>query len=300
MRVYSPSQTTAFMDNPVYWELCYREGWHPITLGYPDRALVAGGGFSEGVLSHYRQLLSYGGVLTGEPYPSQLHGDLAAEYIKDRLARLESKRFQWKDEADPSDLAKQVKVAVERYIAQDPLPKGWLFAVEPSYKDFGNARPDLILRSPLLTPADIKFKQTLDEDRRAQAVSEYAYSWQFMHYVWATAGFYGEPCQNSCLILVRMRPFNVWVEFFPVDPELQLIWFVSARSAWAVMAAMDGYPEDLLALIAEYAAKGQGIPPWHTFKWYGRYGRDAMAGAILDYKLDEGLMTQSYIKMGKA
>ena len=293
MKVYSPSQTTAFMDNPMYRELCYIDGWHPITLGYPDRALVAGAGFNEGALAHYRTQLGADPMDTSP-------GGVAEEYIKDRLARLEQQGFQWKEDADPGDLAKSVKIAVERYIAQDPLPKEWLVAVEPSYTEFGNARPDIVLRSPFLTPADVKFKQTLDEDRRAQAISEYAYSWQFMHYVWATAGFYGEPCRNSCLILVRMRPFNVWVEFFPVDPELQLIWYVSARSAWAVMAAMDGYPEDLLALIAEYAVKGQGIPPWHTFKWYGRYGRDAMAGAILDYKLDEGLMTQSYIKMGKA
>jgi hypothetical protein len=96
--------------------------------------------------------------------------------------------------------------------------------------------------------------------------------------------------------LVRARPFRVWTEFFPVDPELLAIWLTSAKSVWAVMAAVDGYPEDLRDLIVEYDQKGQGIPPWLTFKWYGRYGRDPMAGAVIDHKLDEGLMTQSYIK----
>ena len=294
MRAYSPSQTIAFMENPMYREICYREGWHPITMGYPDRALVAGGGFNEGVLYHY-------GVRLDAETPSAFStvpvaSERAALYIKDRLAHIEKQGFQWKEDVDPGDLVKTVSVAVARYIDADPLPRSWLVAVEPTYTEHGYARPDLVLRSPHLTPLDIKFKLTLDEDRLAQTIAEYAYSWQFIHYVWATEQHYGEPVRNSGLILVRARPFKVWTEFFPVDPELLAIWLTSAKSVWAIMAAVDGYPDDVLRLIEDYGHAGQGIPPWLTFKWYGRYGRDAMAGAVLDHKLDEGLMTQSYIK----
>jgi hypothetical protein len=278
------------MENPFYRELCYREGWHPITMGYPDRALVAGAGFNEGVLSYYRDKLG-----SNIEAASNFGGE-ADRYIKDRLAHIEKQGFQWKEEADTGDLIKTVSVAVARYIAADPLPRSWLVAVEPTLTEYGRAKPDLVLRSPHLTPLDIKFKLTLDEDRLAQTIAEYAYGWQFMHYVWATEGHFQEPVRNSGLILVRARPFRVWTEFFPVDPELLAIWKASATTVWAIMAATDGYYDDLKALAAEYEAKGQGIPPWLTFKWYGRYGRDAMAGAVLDHKLDEGLMTQSYIK----
>jgi len=280
----------------MYREICYREGWHPITMGYPDRALVAGGGFNEGVLTYYRHQMDDLGSLV--PIKERACWE-AEQYIQDRLAHIEKQGFQWKEDVDPGDLVKTVSVAVGRYIDADPLPKSWLVAVEPTYTEHGNAKPDLVLRSPHLTPLDIKFKLTLDEDRLAQTIAEYAYSWQFMHYVWATEQHYGEPVRNSGLILVRARPFRIWTEFFPVDPELLAIWLTSAKSVWAVMAAVDGYREDLLALIAEYTAKGQGVPPWLTFKWYGRYGRDAMAGAVLDHKLDEGLMMQNYIQTGE-
>jgi len=270
----------------MYREIAYREGWHPITMGYPDRALVAGGGFNEGVLTYYEEQLKTDRPVAG-------CGDVAASYIKDRLAHIEKQGFQWKEDADTGDLGKTVSVAVARYIDADPLPRQWLVAVEPTYTEHGNARPDLVLRSPHLTPTDIKFKLTLDEDRLAQTIAEYAYSWQFMHYVWATEQHYGEPVRNSGLILVRARPFKIWTEFFPVDPELLAIWLASAKSVWAVMGAMDGDFVLLRELMEDFP---QGIPPWLTFKWYGRYGRDAMAGAVLDHKLDEGLMTQSYIK----
>ena len=294
--IYSPSQTTAFMDNPMYREICYREGWHPITMRYPDRALVAGGGFNEGVLWHYRGQADK--ELDPACYTPGVSAEMAVQYIKDRLAHIEKQGFQWKEDVDPGDLVKTVSVAVARYIDADPLPRPWLVAVEPYLKAQGYVKPDLVLRSPHLTPLDIKFKLTLDEDRLAQTIAEYSYSWQFMHYVWATEQHYGEPVRNSGLILVRARPFKVWTEFFPVDPELLEIWKTSAKSVWAVMAAVDGEPDDLLQLIADYRIRGLGFPPWLTFKWYGRYGRDPMTAAVLDHKLDEGLMQQSYIKTG--
>ena len=285
----------------MYRELCYREGWHPIQLGFPDRALVAGGGFNEGVLTHYGNCLVVGeGIQPSDPL------DAARRYIIDRLAHLEKQGFQWKDDCDVSDLAKTVSVAVERYIASDPLPREWLVAVDQDLgQEYGWARPDLVLKMgqppvSLLTPLDIKFKLTLDEDRVAQTQYEYSYSWQMLQYAWGVEGFYKEPVRNYGVIIVRARPFKIWTHFVPIDPELMEIWKSSARSLWAVMAAVDGYPEDLLTLIKDYqgmdAPEAHGIPPWLTFKWYGRYGRDPMAGAVLDFKLDEGLMTQSYIK----
>ncbi len=306
MRAYSPSQTANFMANPVVRDI-QKQGWVQSVAGYPQLALAAGGAYQEGISFYYRSRKA--GFPDGKLFAIDRSIYCVREALKEELEGLRLKGVTWKEDVFPSVVAlpdQMVRTFIKGMVS-DPIPPAWeILEVEPYWTDLGWCKPDLVVKteSGKIFPIDAKYKRQMDTDRLVQTLSEYAYSWQFFHYCWATCQKYGidfleDPATTHGLLLSVSRPHRVETHYFPVDPVLKRLWWMSAQSVWAVMAAMDGEPGDLLTLVGrpdEYPKSDHTpLPPWHTFLFHGRYGLDPYGEAVLYHKLDPFLMAQSYI-----
>ena len=307
MRAYSPSQTANFMENPVVRDI-KKQGWTPSTVGWPQLALTAGGAYQAGISSYYNARKvekPLGGLATIDWAVAA-----ARKALDDELTQLRTKGVTWKEDVYPQVIAlpDTMEKTMRKGFLTDPIPPSWeILEVEPYWTDLGWCKPDLVVKTDTgkVFPIDAKYKRQMDTDRLAQTLSEYMYSWQFMHYSWATCQKYGmdfleDPSTTHGLLLSVSRPHRVETHYFPVDPVLKRLWWMSAQSVWAVMAAMDGEPQDLLKLVNvdrvdASAGPYEPLPPWHTFLFHGRYGLDPYGEAVLYHKLDPYLMAQSYI-----
>jgi len=144
---------------------------------------------------------------------------------------------------------------------------------------------------------DAKVKLRLEKKEVAKELEKYAYSWQFMHYAWAAAQHYEEPVTDYFVMLVVLEPgFHIQLEHYTVNPELMLLWEQSAKSAWAVMAAMDGDPTDLQDMTDTLPGENpRPLYPWHNWEFFTRFGRREFADAFLRHRCHSHLMVESYI-----
>lgn len=280
MRVYSPSQTDSFMENPAVRRLKYIEKWRPRLIKNPDLARILGSAVSAGLAEYNRARRD------SLPLDPDAAGRVAAETARLDLKHLQSHGLTptGRETETARLLPERAYKAVTRYIAQDPIPLDWkIVAVEPILKDHGWARPDLVLRSPLgLVPLDYKTKLTLDEKYKERTLNEYRYSWAMLHYAWACEEVFKEPVASYYISLITVEPrFKVLLDPTIIDPEIMELWKTSARSVWAVMAMVD---------------RGE-LKPWHTFKFFDRFGKNEYADSLLLHKWHDHLMERDYIKL---
>ena len=300
MRVYSPSRTKSFLECPAEWRLELR-GWQPRAYGNKQLAGILGDAFHLAHAEFYRN----GGHTTA---PETLALDLpqiARFNVEQQLHQLEKQRFECDLKALDlrNALPLKAQTLVTRWLQQNPVPKEWqIVAVEHMLKDYGYCKIDLLVHPyPMdrLAVLDAKVKLRLEKKEFTKELEKFAYSWQFMHYAWAAEQHYEEPVQDYFVMMVVLEPsFQIVLEPYTINPELMQLWEQCARSAWAVMAAMDGEPGDLDALVwrgDDYGPYPQPLYPYHTWEWFTRYGRREYTDAFLRHRLHDHLMRQDYI-----
>ena len=272
MTIHSPSSTVAFMENPLVWWLYRVEGWVPRLVTRREVGLIAGGGFAAGMAAYYK-----GAIIEDALEITKLE-------LVTRLAEYANQ--PWHD--DVADLQETLPAmvcrAVGKYIEKDPLGEDMKVLGVEIYREDYDCKMDLELDTPLgLAFLDFKFSLRMDYKYVEQRLAETAYSWQFMHYAWAISQVYDRPCTQAYVCLVVADPFKIHLRPYPVSDELVALWYTSADSVWRVM---DG------VLAGTYK-------PWCPFKFYGRFGKDAYAEAVLSHRLHPHLMTSDYVQRGK-
>lgn len=298
MRPYSPTQTSSFMECPVNRDL-HKAGWVSSVYTYRESAMFAGSAMNDGMVIWYRgrNLLPKVQLIDSCVHAMQ-------EKLRIELKHTAELGITWKDDVSAQlvTLPDRMEKCIRKLLVNDPIPSTWqIMEHEPRWKEYGNCRPDIIVKTDTgkIFPIDFKFKIQLDKEKRSHALSEYAYSWQMMHYAWATAQRYECEVKTHGVFLITAAPFHGEPQYFPIDPQLMHLWFESAQSVWAVMACVDGEPKHLLERMGiDAPAVGPGekaLTPWHTFKFHTRYGLDPYGEAVLYHKLDPYLMAQSYV-----
>ena len=294
MRIYSPSQTTAFMACPTDRELSSIEKYVPIRLTRKEVGGIAGTAFAVGAEQYHKWLKETEHTIPGEGVTKEWVMSAGTAAIEELNDYLEAGCELSGDLADfQHSLPGLVMRGVRRYIDKAPIPKLWnLLFVEETIKEAGYCRPDLIFDlNGALGMADAKFKLRLDSRYKAQTIQEYLTSWQFYHYAWAAKLVQKRKCETMSLILVTLEPFEVKIETIPVEEEKMKLWEQSAEMVWMIMNAVDGNTEPLLDHLNHVGA----IYPWHTFKFFGRFGKESMSDAVLEYNLDPNVMRQGYV-----
>lgn len=296
MRVYSPSQTATFMENPVNRRLQYIEKWRPRQIGKKELSAILGGAVGAGLAEYNRTRRDNPGRLDAR----ELFAEVASKYAKAELARYQAQGFTFYERELPTvgRLPERAAKGVLKYIAQDPVPPSWeILSVEETRKAHGWARTDLTTRSPQgLTVIDYKTKLTLKEDYREKTLSEYRNAWAMLHYAWAESEVHGEHVPVYYIALIILEPqFTILFDPTFIAPEVMQMWRISARRVWAVMEACDTGSSEPIARVIEET----GGLEWHTFKFVNQFGADPYASAILVHKLDERLMERDYVRIGK-
>ena len=232
MRVYSPSQTTTWMQCPLKRALAYKEGWRPRVLGNREAAALLGLAVGAGVAGVYKGYYRAAAVAEANC--------VAGMGLED----YEKKGCRWADHAEGTAAAVPLRAskAVGKFIDAHPVPENWsVVAVEQSLPDHGHCRPDLIVRAPTaLAVIDWKTKLSLKADYRTRELERHRQSWQMFHYTWAVGERYQETVSRYYIGLIVCEPFSVELIPYDVAPEHATMWLQSARRIWAQM-----YMEDM-------------------------------------------------------
>lgn len=298
MKIYSPSQTTSFIDCPAEWRLD-RHGWRRKAYDNKELAAILGDAFHLAHGEYYR---------AGAPERTdELVEDLtqqARKKVVNELELLDSMGFECKlkslDLRNALPLKAQTLVA--RWLRANKVPRDWdIVSVEHMLTDYGYCKLDLTVRpKPVerLAILDAKVKLRLEKKDFARELDKFAFSWQFMHYTWAAQQHHEEPVKDYFVMMVVLEPgFHIELEHYTVDPELMQLWEQSAKACWAIMAAIEGDPHDLLALTRADEPVTQALYPWHGFDWFTRWGRRPMTDAFLRHRLHDHLMREEYINV---
>jgi hypothetical protein len=239
--VFSPSSTTTWKRCPILYQL-QREGIVARALGNRELTGALGSAYAQGLHVYYRGRQA--GVSVGEAPV-----DAALGYLKAQREawQSEGRRMPESMEAQSAALEPRAERAVRYTLAHDPVPPTWqIVAVEESLgPEYGNARPDLVVRDDMghVMPADHKLKLTL-----GRTASERSYKWerargdwrdsdQMYHYVWSLAQRYPvAPKYVIYFLELEPRPAPR-VEEFGVVSERVAAWVTAQRGAWGAMSA---------------------------------------------------------------
>lgn len=273
-KIYSPTQTQSWLDDPLKWYLTYHEGWRPRVLDKPAIARIIGAGVAAGAAMWYRSADQQGAIdAARKAVGTELAGLLALGHVVAPAV---------------GELAGRAPTLAEQGVAkltQFDLPSTWAVVdVERTLPDHGRCRIDVGVQTPHGPGVwDVKCTLASDDWKTFLARTEYEASWQLLHYVWSYGEVVGEPVTQYGVIYVPLEPKSQKPEMFTygVDPELLSLWELSARNVWGLMEAEE---------------TGYKPAPHCSFRFFGRYGRDSHTDAVLKYKLDPTLMEQGYVK----
>ena len=245
-------------------------------MGKPDRAAILGSGIHSGIFSYYgtKHL-----EIQAKGTPEEVAKATVDAEIKERQS-LQG----WLPGEEPTATPILAAKAVAKYIAKDPLPKGYVVHhIEATLPDSGSCRIDLGVESPYGQPEvwDLKTKQTLDNRYLNKTLDQFRYSWQMYHYVHFYGQFLGRPVHQFVIVLVVCDPFHIHVDPVPVDAELQHKWLNDAKSVWAIMEKME---------------KGE-LEAWQAPDHYTTFGRCPYWDACINSRLHEDLMEGNYVKI---
>lgn len=241
--VYSPTQTDAFAFCPRYREF-YVQGWQPRIA---DKAMVArwlGVAMAAGQEHYYKQRAT---LPTDAAY---------ATPVDAALATLEGLIGSFKgvggvvEESLLLGLSSAITRVFQNYPAIDPIPSNWqVIAVEQAFYEHGNARADLVVRTPQgLTVVDWKWKKELyvkqyetKDQARGRVLMEYDHSWSMYHYMWALQQTSTPPVAAEYYIgLGELTPKpRITLQGFPVTSNSLQNWAQNAKLLWDEMAQVD-------------------------------------------------------------
>ena len=232
MPVFSPSQTKTFAFCPRKWALD-RERWVTRLVEYPELAGVMGTAFAKS-MEQYNLAIQRIGSVPPTPYL----GSIIEAGVADSKAALDKIKMDGRaierisDREFADGIPGKIKKLVELYHKHNPYI-GWkIIAVEKTYEDHGNCRPDLLAESPRgdLVVIDYKVKIKLEAAWRQKTLRQYTDDWQMMHYAWAT----GATSYAICLVVLGPKPY-VESAPFAIHPQYRHIWGSDAQSIWAHM-----------------------------------------------------------------
>ena len=264
--VHSPTSTERYLTCPLLWKLS--KEWAPRALDKAALSRIVGSGVGVGV-AHYYQ--SNRAARHSAP-------DAGRAWVSAEMARLLGAGHTLSPEMgeDAQKLPEVVQKGIEKYIAQDPMPAEWIIqdieGVLPS-----GSRTDWVAVKPNgeKVVCDLKTKRTLDDRYIQSTLDEFRESWQQRHYLWEYSEDHQERVREYAIVLVRLSPFKIIVDPVSVDDESLEFWYQGAKGVWGLMDQ-------------EYL--------WMAASHRTRYGRCPMWRACLEYRLDEGLMAQEYIR----
>lgn len=282
MRVYSPSQTKAWLTCPVLRQLSNVERWRPRLAGKKELGGILGTAMHAG-LAVYHLSLKEG---TADAQQHSVAAGIAS--VRHELAKLSELGVvvRPEDQAQAGAIENRVKVGITRYINAAPIPTTWVIdGVEVNLGDrFGNCRLDLAVAGPLgAAVADLKVRLTLAPQYRQREIERYRTDWQFRHYVWAYSQFTGLPVHEYFVILVVLEPFKVEVIPFVVGPEDMAVWEGSAQTVWYRME--------------EEGDGSVSLPYQNLTNCVTNFGPCEMYRACHDCHYDEQLMSRDYVRV---
>lgn len=301
--VFSPSQTTDWLEDPTNWYLSRILGWKPKYLGKKHVAGILGTAFADGIAIYNnwviaeQKAVSPQTAVPGKEVAIKAAAKVAEQRARDDMAKVVAEgRSVYEGEAPSWEaLPERAATAVIKYCLADPVPPSWkLVHAELTMPDHGYCRIDAGYDTPLgPAVADYKTKVTLDARYENQTLAEYQFAWAMMHYTWSYGEYRQLPTRQFAILLLILEPKKRAPVFHPVivEPEHMAIWLSSARRVWRVMEGMR----------TGTALDPAGVPwfdgkPWVTFRFFTRFGRTDWADAVTTYKLDETLMRQGYVK----
>lgn len=279
LRVFSPSRTET-------WDSCHlkvelRE-WVPKVFAKRDLARYAGAAWAEGMAVLNR------GKLEGTTHPPALIAQTVLGAFTASVGILREAGVQI-EQQDIDDTCAMLLKTTEKYMADDPLvlARGWtVHDVELQLPEHGKSRIDWGGHDPynVLCQVDYKLKINLEQRWYDKTVAEYQHSWQMQHYCWAYGDYRGEHVSRYYICLVVMGPrYRCTLHQYEIDPELTQAWHASALQKWADMAAQ---------------ANKERVPDMAA-SHRTPFGDCEYKRACLEYKLDEDLMQQHYVKLPK-
>jgi PD-(D/E)XK nuclease superfamily protein len=286
MKRYSPSRTEDWLKCPLYRHL--KKEWTPRRIGTREMAAMLGKGFHAAMSAYNSQRrtgrpIGQGPVSDGGA--SVPYVPIAIQSIRMELQQAKE-RGCWVDERDKvteDALERRVTKAVERYIAEDPIPESWVVLdVERILPEWGDCIIDLAMDTPMgVVVIDYKTKLTWDAKYRDSDLTDYRDSEQRFHYSVAYADFIKRPVYAFYVCLVVLEPtFHVYLEPFLNEQESLDIWRQGRENAtWRVME------------MEENGEIGVGRAAIHRT----RFGYCDFYKACFEHKLDHQLMGRDYL-----
>ena len=276
MRIFSPSQTQAFLRCPYYWQMS-RE-WMPRTFSKMDLYAIRGSAVSVGLDAFNRgqgddEIIQ---AITNE--------------IKDEWEKKQMDSREWVDmrsvPLNAEDLLHHALLLVECYINQPPTAFE-VIESEYQFRKHGWARADVIGRLPRgqVVPVDYKCKDApASQWLRQKIIGDFANAWQLLHYCWATSEEFNVECLDyGILLLWYSKTPKVEYVGYTVDPERLSIWLDSATRVWREMTDIrDG--RKTLYEVADHDTK---------------FGPCPFKRACLEYNRDLSYMEEHYIQIGR-
>lgn len=268
--VYSPSQTEVYGSCPLKRTLSYA-GWVSRGVGKRDLAAILGTAVTVG-LEEYNRCRRYGDrrIAPADAARNQAIASLA-------VLPSQGRRIEDWDQSQANSIERRAGLAVERYIAADPIPPEWPILAVEGWLPSGQARPDLVVddgRGPCAI--DYKTKLTLKSEYESREMARWATSWQLYHYSWELKADH----YYICLIVLEPK-FRTQLIPFEIHPETMRLWETSARTRWKDMADEDD---------------GRRQPAMAT-QHGNEYGPCEFVGACFGCRLDPEKMREDYVQV---
>lgn len=276
MRVFSPSQTKAYLACPYAW-LLSRE-WMPRTFSKMEVYGARGAGVSIG-------LDEYNRGRSDDEIAEAIIGEVRSEWERNQLDSRE-----WSDmrTTPPTmdDITHQALTLVEAYV-NDPPVAFEVAETEYIFRDHGWARADILGRLPRgnIAPIDYKVKDSTSAPWLRQAIiNDWKNDWQLMHYCWAVSEEFDIECLEYGICILWYAP-NPKIEYVPytIHPDRMANWIESAQRVWERMEAIK---------------EGRDIPT-EVASHKTQFGPCIFQRACLEYNRDPELMEDFYIYKGK-
>lgn len=242
MKIYSPTQTDAFAFCPQYREW-YKQGWQPRIADKPMIARWLGVAMAVGQEHYYSERAKLSAAST---YTTSAEASLAS--LEGLVATFRGVGGVV-EESLLMGLPSAITKVFQTYPDLDPIPANWeIVAVEHAFTEYGNARADLLVRTPSgLTVVDWKWKRELyvksgetRDQARGRTLMEYDHFWNMYHYVWALQQTATEPVALEYYIgLGELSPRKVTLQKFQVSPKEIDVWVQDAKTLWWEMGQVD-------------------------------------------------------------
>lgn len=290
MKVYSPFQSSLWLECPIKRILVARERWVPREIAHVDMAAMLGLAVAAGLEVYNKRLpgAHEAAVVTAEK----------AQTTALALGRTLAPRHQ----AQWDRIPERARVAVASYAEladlHDGVPPGLppgssITSVEESYGPAGGyARPDVTVDDGRAPRVPLDYKTTLAMNKRpedleftiSKKIAGWANSFQMFLYCDQETRRAGRPIQHYYIGHIVIEPFSFELLPFEIHPETMVAWKNSAKVTWEDMTAED---EGLRA-------------PRMAATHANEYGPCPYQKACFTHHWDPALLANDYVRVPRA